>query len=253
MLMFLIGFSVATFGTLIGVGGGFLLVPILLFMHPGASSTWVASVSMWGVALNATSGTIAYLRKGTVHIMAAMVFIVASLPGSYSGVYLEHYVSRRMFEMIFGGALLIYAFILVTKELKTFGHSKITPKSKLSPQFYVKGSFISYFVGFMASFLGIGGGVIHVPLLSRVLGFPVHLATGTSHMILAVTAWFTVMVHLQQGHINLGEPILWQIGSGAILGAQLGAHLSGRVSGTLIIKILGGALALVGLSLLLRG
>ncbi len=229
------------------------MVPILFIHAPRGQRHRGCFVSMWGVALNATSGSIAYLRKGTVHLVAAAVFIVASLPGSYCGVYLEHFVSRRMFEMIFGAALLLYAFILVTKEMKTAGGSKISAKSKLSAPFYLKGSFISFFVGFMASFLGIGGGVIHVPLLSRVLGFPVHLATGTSHMILAVTAWFTVMVHLQQGHITLGEPILWQIGSGAILGAQLGAHLSSRVSGSLIIKILGGALALVGISLLLRG
>jgi uncharacterized membrane protein YfcA len=105
---------------------------------------------------------------------------------------------------------------------------------------------ISFFVGFVASFLGIGGGVVHVPLLSHLLGFPVHLATGTSHMILAVTAWFTTLLHLFRGDISIFDPVIWKLGLSALAGAQLGAHLSPRVPGHVIMRILAIALILVG-------
>src|SRR5260370_578980 len=101
MLFALLGFCVGAIGTLIGVGGGFLLVPILLYMYPGRSSVWITSLSMWVVACNATSGSIAYFRRGTVHWRAALVFMAAGLPGSVLGVWFEHFVSRALFERIF--------------------------------------------------------------------------------------------------------------------------------------------------------
>jgi uncharacterized membrane protein YfcA len=252
MTMILLGFCVGTIGTLIGVGGGFMLIPILLFLFPESSNVWISSVSMWVVTLNASSGSIAYLRQGRVHLRAAVAFILASLPGSVLGVWIGQQVNRATFEMVFGIAIVLYALLLLFKGAPKSHASSITATSKLDRASYLQGALISVFVGFIASFFGIGGGVIHVPLLSQVLGFPVHLAAGTSHFILAITAWFTTAVHLWNGDIHLNEPILWQLGGGVIVGAQVGAHLSHRVSSRVILRILACALLLVGVRLLLR-
>jgi uncharacterized membrane protein YfcA len=251
MLLILLGFIVGAIGTLIGVGGGFMLIPLLLFIFPEQGSVWIASVSMWVVACNATSGSIAYFRRGTIHLRAAAVFILASLPGSVLGVWIEHFVSRAAFELIFGIAVILYALVLFFKETPADSHSGLNAKSPLTLRFYLQGAFISFFVGFIASFFGIGGGVVHVPLLSHVLGFPVHLATGTSHMILAVTAWFTAAVHLYNGDLDIRDPVIWCLGAGAIGGAQVGAYYSRRVSGRIIMKILAVALIMVGIRLIL--
>lgn len=252
MIMLLLGFLIGTAGTLIGVGGGFLLIPILLYAYPEKNNIWVSSISMWVVAWNASSGSIAYLRQRRVHLRSACIFILASLPGSVLGVWAEGLVSRGSFETIFGGAMVLYALVIFFKGAKQKDESSMHPHSTLDFKVYLQGSLISFFVGFVASFFGIGGGVVHVPLLTHMLGFPVHMATGTSHFILALTAWFTTLVHLYNGDISLSDPMLWQLAAGAVVGAQLGARLSGRVSGNMILKLLAVALVCVGLRLLIH-
>lgn len=252
MWMVLLGFVVGTIGTLVGAGGGFILIPILLFLFPNHDNIWISALSMWMVSWNATSGSIAYLRAGRVHRRAALTFVVASLPGSILGVWCAQQVERTTFELVFALSLILYASYLLIGRRALAAGSKITAQSTLTTNVYVKGALISTFVGFIASFFGIGGGVIHVPMLSSVLDFPIHLATGTSHFILAITGWFTVGIHLWNGDIHLFEPILWQLGVGAVVGAQLGAKLSYKVSGKTILRALAVALILVGLRLLLR-
>jgi uncharacterized membrane protein YfcA len=233
----------------VGVGGGVVLVPVLLYLYPDSAPVWIGSVSMWMVALNATSGSITYYFKKTIHLRAAFIFILASLPGGWLGVEGAHYVDRSLFEKIFGGVMMAFGLFLFFRGPKKKG-GEITAATRLDMAFYTKGAAISFAVGFVASFLGIGGGIIHVPLLAHVLGFPVHLATGTSHLILACTAWFTSAVHLWNGDVSITDPTIWQVGLAAAAGAQLGAYLSPRVSGVAILRILAAAVFLVGIRLI---
>jgi uncharacterized protein len=249
MTLALIGFCVATLGTLIGVGGGFILVPLLLFLYPDAPHVWVASVSIWLVTFNAGSGSVAYFFQRKIHMRAALAFIVAGFPGSILGAFIERFVSRSYFELIFGVVMLVYAIYLFLKKPNPNVKSDFSAVTPLSPDQYFKGALISFFVGFFASFLGIGGGVIHVPLLAHVLDFPVHMAAGTSHFILAVSAAIAAATHVYEGDIQLSDPVLWQLGIAALLGAQLGARLSHKVSGPTILRILSVALFAVGVRL----
>jgi uncharacterized protein len=252
LLLLIIGLVVGTVGTMIGAGGGFLLIPILLFLFPDESPDRIASLSMVAIAFNATSGSIAYLRANQVHVRAAAWFIAASLPGAVLGVWSQSFIVRSTFEFVFGIALTLYAGALLTltraKDSANAPHSR----SRLKNSQYALGALLSLFVGFIASFLGIGGGIIHVPLLVHVLYFPVHLAAGTSHFILAVTAWIATFEHIHMGHLTLGEPTVLYLCTGVVFGAQIGARLSKRVPGHRLLRLLGAALALVGLRLLAR-
>jgi uncharacterized membrane protein YfcA len=251
MLLVAIGFCVATLGTLIGVGGGFILVPLLLYLYPEAPHVWVAGVSLWLVTFNAGSGSVAYFFQGKVHLRAGILFILAGVPGSILGIFIEHHVTRAYFELIFGGVMMVYAIYLFRKKPNLRVKSDFNAVTPLTPDQYFKGAWISFFVGFFASFLGIGGGVIHVPLLAHVLDFPVHMAAGTSHFILACSAVIATLTHVYEGDLKLTDPVLWQLGAAAVVGAQLGAYLSHKVSGPAILKILSVALFLVGVRLIL--
>jgi hypothetical protein len=102
------------------------------------------------------------------------------------------------------------------------------------------------FVGFLATLLGIGGGVIHVPLLIQFLGYPAHLATATSHFILAVMSLFGTLTHVVDGDFVEGTRRTIALGIGMLAGAQLGAWLSQKVHGRWIMRSLAAGLLGVG-------
>ena len=77
-----LGFAVGAFGTLIGVGGGWLLAPILVFLHPYEPAISLTAISLAVVCVNAASGSFAYARMGRVDFRAALAFSAAGLPGS---------------------------------------------------------------------------------------------------------------------------------------------------------------------------
>ena len=112
---------------------------------------------------------------------------------------------------------------------------------------------LSVFVGYFSPLLGIGGGIIHVPAMSEWLLFPVHIATATSHFILAIMATVSVITHYFQGSYNNPAVVKMLIGLaiGVIPGAQLGAYLSRRMKGRVIIKALAVSLAIVGIRILI--
>ncbi len=106
-------------------------------------------------------------------------------------------------------------------------------------------------MGYFSSFLGIGGGIIHVPALVWFLHFPVHIATATSHFILAIMALAGTLVHVWTGALAHGWQETLGLGLGVLLGAQLGAYFSNRVKGAWIIRSLAFALGLVGIRILI--
>ena len=107
---------------------------------------------------------------------------------------------------------------------------------------------ISVFVGFLSSLLGIGGGVIHVPSMTTVLHFPIHIAVATSQFVLALMAGQGTAVHFVTGTLSWDDSLVRAalLASGAIPGAQLGALLSRRLKGSVVVQALSVALVLVG-------
>jgi uncharacterized membrane protein YfcA len=109
---------------------------------------------------------------------------------------------------------------------------------------------LSFFVGYFSSLLGIGGGIIHVPALVQLLNFPVHIATATSHFILAIMVFTGSTTHLFLGTLAGTYGLIIPISIGVVLGAQIGARLSGRVRGPWIVRGLAIALMSVALRIL---
>ena len=111
---------------------------------------------------------------------------------------------------------------------------------------------ISAVVGFISSALGIGGGIVHVPALVYVLGYPIHRATATSHFVLACTTLVAVVEHSLHGSYGGNVGLTASIASAAIVGAQIGARLSKRLGGTAIILCLSAAILFAGTRIILR-
>jgi len=192
----LIGVGVGAFGTVVGAGGGFILTPILLLLYPHDSPQTLTAISLAAVFFNAASGSFAYARQRRIDFRSGTVFAIATLPGAIGGALVVGVVSRRLFDGIMAAVLTLLASWLLVGERWPLpppkGYLERRDLVDRAGQHYVysvplrRGAIYSLGVGFVSSFLGIGGGVIHVPLLVRALGFPTHLATATSHFVLAI-------------------------------------------------------------------
>jgi uncharacterized membrane protein YfcA len=259
-----LGFVVGAYGTMIGAGGGFLLVPILLLLYPMEMPQTITSISLAVVFFNAFSGSLAYARMKRIEYRSGLIFSAATIPGSILGALTTSYVPRRLFDSIFGFLLIAVSVFLV---IKPRGEEKgerpcppnhractVTEADGTVHRFsynQVLGVTVSLAIGYVSSLLGIGGGIIHVPVLVHLLNFPVHIATATSHFVLANMALTGTLTHVATGAFKHGIHRAILLSVGVLLGAQLGAWLSSKIQGTWIIRGLAIALGAVGVRLLI--
>jgi uncharacterized membrane protein YfcA len=262
VLLALLGVGIGAFGTIVGAGGGFVLTPVLLLLYPHDSPTTLTAISLTVVFFNAASGTGAYLRQRRVDVRSGAVFAAATLPGAVGGALLTGAVSRRLFDGIMGVVLaLLAAWLLVGGRWRPrparhgVRRRLLVDREGLLHEYEVpllRGTLYSLGVGFVSSFLGIGGGVIHVPLLVRALGFPTHVATATSHFVLAWMAGVGTITHVAAGSYGGGHGLrrAAALSVGVVAGAQLGARVSRRLRGHHIERLLAVALAALAARLL---
>ena len=258
VLLALLGFGVGAFGTVIGAGGGFILTPILLLIYPHDSAQTLTAISLTVVFFNATSGTFAYARKRRTDFRSGAVFALATLPGAVGGALVVGAVSRHVFDGLMGGTLALLAVWLLSGDRWSprparhhVARRLLVDRQGLLYEYDVplwRGAAYSLVVGFVSSFLGIGGGVIHVPLLVRALGFPTHIATATSHFVLAVMSGAGALTHVFTGSFAHGHGVrrAAALSVGVVAGAQAGARLSLRLRGRVIELLL--AVALLALA-----
>jgi hypothetical protein len=245
--LFLVGLGVGSFGTLIGVGGGFILVPVFLLLF-NYTPQFAVGTSLAVVFFNALSGTIAYMRQKKVYYDAAIRFSLATLPGAVAGSYLARYFTSHVFYVSFGLLLISIACLLywLMKE-----NDDTVCRADVFPAQYNRfwGIALSVVVGFLSSTFGIGGGIIHVPAMIAFLGFSTHVATATSHFVLAVSTFFGVVSHYLLGNILMGPAII--VGSGAAVGAQIGAYAAPKTKAQSITLMLCLALLFLGSRMIL--
>jgi len=264
----LFGMAVGTYGTLIGAGGGFIIVPVLLLVLGWPHQQAVAT-SLMVVTANAASGSLSYARQKRVDFQTGIRFAAATLPGAIIGSYVVQLLTGRIFNIIFGTLLVaISIYLMIRPERPRSEGAKLERPAGLAGWGWTIrhlvdshgeaydygfsmpwGILLSFVVGFMSSILGIGGGIIHVPALITLFDFPAHIATATSHFILAISAATGTTTQLVLGNVQIVPGL--EMAAGALVGAQIGGALSQKVKGLWIIRGLAAALTLVGIRLII--
>ncbi len=249
LILFFIGIGVGTFGTLVGIGGGLIMIPLFTFVLPFLfhSTPEIIGTSLFGVFLNALSGTFAYIRQHRVYFKAAIPFAIATIPGAIIGGIVSDHFTGPTFSLAYGIFILCVSIIMYWSSNNkraislTFDETVFKKRRNL-------GIVLSCFVGFISSIFGIGGGVIHVPTMIYALAFPPHMATATSHFVLAVSSCLGVISHISMQHIEWTPAI--SVGVGAIIGAQIGAKASKKTKPRTIVLLLCLALFVLGIRMI---
>ncbi len=265
--LILLGFAVGTFGTLVGIGGGFILVPVLLLLYPDKSPEVITGISLAVITINSASASVAYGFKKKLDYRSALFFAITTIPGSIIGTHLTQYMPRDSFSLVFGLlmiALAVYLFLNPKKKHIDIQKQRISrmiwPSSRSLTDVYGNtavftfdlfwGMVLSFFVGIFSSLMGIGGGVIQVPAMIHLFNFPVHFATATSQLLLGIMGLTSSIVHLVKGNLDQDHFLIIFLGLGVIAGAQFGAAISNRIKGSVIIRTLAIALAVVAIRVL---
>jgi hypothetical protein len=219
------------------------------------------------------SGSVAYARMKRVDYKSGITFAIATIPGAILGAVLVSQVPRYAFDITFGIIMMAAGTFLWLSakddHSRAQSHASQISNGDMPASWTLRdftdadhtrhryaynptiGIVLSVFVGFISSLLGVGGGFIHVPALTGLLNFPVHIATATSHFVLAVMALTGTLVHVATGVFAHGVRRTAILAIGVVLGAQTGARMSNRVGGKWIIRGLALAMVFVGIRLIL--
>ncbi len=260
VLLLIIGLLVGILGTIIGAGGGFILVPILILIFPEKTPEEITSISLAVVFFNSISGTYAYHKMKRTDYKSGLIFAIFTLPGAILGTLVVAIISKNIFNLIFGLILILLATYLFLKPITTndskednnINIEKSTKENNFRTHKKWPGFLINLTIGFISTILGIGGGIIRVPALVHLLNFPVHMATATSQFIVAIMSFSSSIIHLINGNITNNIIPILTLSITAIIGAQIGARLSNKFHGANIIRILALALTLIGIRMILQ-
>ncbi|MBF0477908.1 MAG: sulfite exporter TauE/SafE family protein [Candidatus Omnitrophica bacterium] len=247
-ILLLSGFAIGCYGTIVGIGGGPIILPLLVFFY-GWENELLVATSLFIVLLNAGSGCAGYASQKRIDYKGGIKFTLAAMPGALISSFTHHLVNLTFFNVIFGIFLIFLAVYTIfsigklkkdetqdpeyVKEAKASGFRRV----KFMDNFGVKYDFyandglgiaMNLLLGFFCGFLGIGGGVFQVPILIFLLRYPSHIATATSHFVTLLTCAIALLPHVFLGNVCYAEAI-W-MGIGVIVGAQAGARIAPKLN-----------------------
>jgi hypothetical protein len=245
-----IGFGAAIIGALIGVGGGFLMVPIFIFM--GFSKDYAPVISIFVIIFTALSATIRYVHNKSINYRLGLIYSPFTIIGAFLGAYLLHVVDNLIFKIIFSG-LVLYAGIRLLLQ-KGEPQDESSENAAVQRKSYYWVILWGFLTGLSASFLGIGGGLIAVPVFSLFFLEKMHIAIATSLFVMIFTASFSTLQNYMLGYFDL--PLLYIgliVALGAIIGAQIGSSVQTRLKGRNLQILFGVFMMAIALPLLWLG
>jgi len=271
-----IGLVAGLLGSTLGVGGGILIVPMLtlalhLPIHIAIGSSLVAIV-----ATSCTAASI-YTKNRLTNVKLGLLLETSTTPGAIVGGLVVALLASSLLSALFGVILIYVAYTMLVRQSPIAEGNTVEGNSAksddapanssqwLSNSYYDRslsklvtykvshipqGLGAGFFSGALSSLLGIGGGVVQVPILNMVMGLPMKPTIATSTFMIAITATVGALVHYYHGHVYpiIVAPLI----IGVFLGARLGAELAQRVGGTLLRRIFGVFLFVTALLMFLQ-
>ena len=217
----LIGIIGGTVSGLMGIGGGTVVIPLLLYLS-GTDIKVATAMSMVHIVFASISGTIFNYYQKTIIFKYSLYFGLSSMLFSFLGGYLTKYIPDLTIKIMYISALTV-SFIILLLRSRITGH-----KTEPSKKDLYKIIPIGAVAGFMAGILGLGGGFLFVPALLFFMGLPMNIATGTSLGAIIFTSIPGLAGKILSVDFNILLGVI--VGIGGIGGARLGTYLKRKIS-----------------------
>jgi uncharacterized protein len=273
-LLFFVLVAVASFaagllGSLVGLGGGVFVVPLLTLVF-GLPLPEAIGASIISVIATSSGAAAAYVRDRITNLRVGMFLEIATTLGAISGAFLTTIAPTGLLFVVFGLMLAVSAAPLILRFGEELPHGvrndrwadwlglasayhdqRLGRDVAYLVQRVPLGVALMYGAGLISGLLGIGSGTFKVLAMDTVMRLPVKVSTTTSNFMIGVTAAASAGIYFQRGDINpvVAAPVALGVLAGATLGARVMARLSNRSIRRLFIPIL----AFIALSMLIRG
>jgi uncharacterized membrane protein YfcA len=251
LFMILGGLFAGLFGSVLGLGGGVLIIPMLTLVFDvpmreaiGASLVCVIATSSGAASL--------YVKKRLCHIRLGMTLELATTLGAIAGGVIAGLVEPQILYFLFSALLVYTAWTMFRKREQTTSPDETkTGEGSYQITHLPLGMGASFVAGNVSGLLGVGGGIVKVPVMYLLMRVPLKTAVATSNFMIGVTASAGAFVYFFRGDVNplvAGSTML-----GVFLGATLGSRLLPKIEADYLKKAFVVVLVYLSLEMLFKG
>jgi uncharacterized protein len=262
LLLVIIALCAGIIGSLVGLGGGVILVPATLFVGitlgfiPDLTPQSVVGLSVVMMIFTGLASTLSYMKSKTVDYKSGFIFFIGSIPGTMLGAWVNQFLDLPSFNLYFGILLIILSTLLLVKDKLKPVHWFVENGTK---KHYVDNAgkefvygypiwfaiLLTFVVGFCSGLFGIGGGSMIVPAMLLLFQFPPHVAVATSMFMVFLSSLVNSASHIALGNV----PWIYTIPIiiGAYIGAKIGAALNKKMKSETLVFTLRIILLLLGI------
>ena len=262
----IVSFVSGFLGSLTGLGGGVVLVPLLtLLFH--VDIRYAIGASLVSVIATSSGAAAAYVKEGYTNVRIGMLLEVGTTFGALFGAFISAYIAPNFIAVLFGAVLLFSSYLSV-RERKDEHHDlppdPIATKLRLSGSYPTKDGWQKYSVrgvpggfslmfgaGVLSALLGIGSGGIKVLAMDQIMRIPFKVSTTTSNFMIGVTAAASAGVYLSRGYID--PALAMPVTLGVLIGSMVGARVLGGAKISVLRKVFAIVLCLVAIEMIYKG
>ncbi|WP_332695820.1 sulfite exporter TauE/SafE family protein [Halalkalibacter lacteus] len=264
-ILVVVGLLGGTLGSLMGLGGGIVVVPALLMLASlgflDITPQVAVGTSLLIMIFTGVSATLSYMKQKKVDYKSGLLFFSASGPGAIVGTWLNRGFDTNSFQIYLGFFILFVSFVLFIRNrlspLSRSGKGIERISTDENGDVYTYGYrvfpvlILSFVVGMLSGLFGIGGGSLLVPAMIVLFAFPPHLAVATSMFIILLSAIVGSISHIIQCNVNWMYAVA--LIPGAWFGGTLGAAINRRLSSDRLVLVLRVVLIIMALRLIYEG
>jgi uncharacterized membrane protein YfcA len=259
-------FLAGLLGSLTGLGGGVIIVPLLtLVFH--VDIRYAIGASLVSVIATSSGAAAAYLKEGLSNIRVGMFLEVATTIGALCGAFLATRIPTAAIAIVFGVVLLYSAWTSIKPEAEVPIYERtdvVAQRLRLDGTYPADGKLVAYHVhrvplgfglmyvaGALSGLLGIGSGAVKVLAMDRAMSIPFKVSTTTSNFMIGVTAAASAGIYLHRGYIDPG--LAMPVMLGVLVGALLGARILPGAKVRTLRMVFGAAIAAVAVEMIFKG
>lgn len=250
-----VGFVGGTFGSMVGLGGGVFIIPVLtLFLDVPIHNAIAASLA--AVIATSTTGSVTYVRQELTNLRLGATMETALTVGALAGGLVGALLGKEVLSAIFGAVMVVVSIYMgLTRnaappypaegtELGSLGATYFDRHLDREVRYRVKrlplGLFTGLVAGNVSGLLGVGGGFMTVPIMRLGMGIPMRAAVSTSSLMLGVTACAGAVVYFARGMMDpvIAVPVVLGVMTGAYLGSRLAVRVRSAVLASILTVVL---------------